>query len=150
MGCGVAASICCALYIDRVGHRKWYIYAFFGAAIPLASLALLAGKSRLQVLALASCAYGAIQTIVFPLHLYSAELHPTHIRALGVEMGSAFLRIGWSLGSGPVGAIAADRRGISWVFLLFLVIAVGGSVICSMFAMETKGRVLEELSPNVS
>jgi putative MFS transporter len=27
--CGVAASICCALYIDRVGRRKWYTFAFF-------------------------------------------------------------------------------------------------------------------------
>jgi MFS transporter, putative metabolite:H+ symporter len=148
-GCGVAASICCALYIDRVGRRKWYIYAFFGAAIPLASLALLGGKSALQVLALASCAYGIIQTITFSLYLYSAELYPTHIRALGVGMGSAFLRIGSSLGPGLIGAIAADRRSIGWVFVLFCVITVGGGVICSMFAVETKGRVLEELSPNV-
>ena len=89
-GCGVAASIGCALYIDRVGRRTWYIFAFFGAAIPLASLALLGGKSALQVLALASCAYAVIQTITFSLYLYSAELYPTHMRALGVGVGSAF------------------------------------------------------------
>jgi len=149
-GCGVAASITCALYIDMVGRRKWYIFAFFGAAIPLASLALLGGKSALQVLVLASCAYAIIQTVTFSLYLYSAELYPTHIRALGVGIGSAFLRIGSSLGPGVVGAIAAGRHSMSWVFVLFCVTAIAGGVICSMFAVETKGRVLEELSPDVS
>jgi putative MFS transporter len=149
-GCGVAASITCALYIDMVGRRKWYIFAFFGAAIPLASLALLGGKSALQVLVLASCAYAIIQTVTFSLYLYSAELYPTHIRALGVGIGSAFLRIGSSLGPGLVGAIAAGRHSMSWVFVLFCVTAIAGGVICSMFAVETKGRVLEELSPDVS
>jgi MFS transporter, putative metabolite:H+ symporter len=149
-GCSVAASIGCALYIDRVGRRTWYIFAFFGAAIPLGTLALLGGKSALQVLVFASCAYAVIQTITFSLYLYSAELYPTHIRALGVGVGSAFLRIGSSLGPGLVGAIAAGHRSIRLVFVSFCVIAIAGGVICSMFAVETKGRVLEDLSPDVS
>jgi putative MFS transporter len=148
-GCGVAASIGCALYIDRVGRRKWYIFAFFGAAIALANIALLGGKSALQVLVFASCAYAAIQTITFSLYLYSAELYPTHIRALGVAVGSGFLRIGSSLGPAFVGLIVG-RRSISWVFVLFCVIAIAGGGICSMCAVETKGRILEELSPDVS
>jgi putative MFS transporter len=122
------------------------MFAFFGAAIPLASLALLGVKWALKVLVLASCAYAAIQTITFSLFLYGAELYPTHIRALCVGMGSAFLRIGSSLSPILVGAIAAGRRSLSWVFVSFCVIAIASGVICSMFAVETKGRVLEDLS----
>jgi hypothetical protein len=33
------------------------------------------------------------------------------------------------------------------VFVLFCVIAIAGGVICSIFAVETKGQVLEDLSP---
>ena len=64
------------------------MFAFFGAAIPLASLALLGVKWALKVLVLASCAYAAIQTITFSLFLYGAELYPTHIRALGVGIAA--------------------------------------------------------------
>ena len=49
-----------------------------------------------------------------------------------------------------VGAIVPVQHGISLVFVVFGVVAIAGGTICTLFAVETKGRVLEDLSPDVS
>jgi putative MFS transporter len=98
------------------------------------------------VLVLATAAYAIIQTIAFSLYLYSAELYPTRLRAVGTGLGSAWLRIGSSIGPALVGTIMGTF-GIQYVFVAFAGVAVLGGVITLAFAVETKGRVLEELSP---
>lgn len=143
---GVMASIACALLIDKVGRRPWYIAAFFLATIPLLLLSYLGGTSAVQVLVLATCVYAILQTIAFSLYLYSAELYPTRLRAIGTGMGSAWLRAGSSIGPLMVGFLMADY-GISYVFAAFAGVAVLGGVVTTLMAIETKGRVLEELSP---
>jgi len=45
-----------------------------------------------------------------------------------------------------VGAIVADL-GIQYVFAAFAAVALAGGVITLAFAVETKGKVLEDLSP---
>ncbi|MFD1214222.1 MFS transporter [Arthrobacter sp. GCM10027362] len=143
---GVAASIACALLIDRVGRKRWYTVAFLAATVPLGLLAGLGQLSTTQVVIFASIAYAILQTISFSLYLYSAELYPTRLRAIGTGFGSAWLRAGSSLGPLLVAWIVADY-GISWVFAAFAAVAVIGGLITAFFAIETKGRVLEELSP---
>ena len=144
--CGCAAALLCALYIDKVGRRIWYTTAFFLAAVPMAILAGLGATSAQQVLIFATAAYAIIQTVTFSLYLYSAELYPTRLRAIGAGFGSASLRIASSIGPLLVGWIVAGYS-ISYVFVVFaFVLAIGGTV-CLLFAIETKGRILEELSP---
>jgi hypothetical protein len=45
-----------------------------------------------------------------------------------------------------VGTIVADL-GIQYVFAAFATVALAGGIVTLLFALETKGRVLEELSP---
>jgi len=45
--------------------------------------------------------------------------------------------VGWVVGS----------YSINYVFMVFGIVLVVGGIICLLFAIETKGRVLEELSP---
>jgi putative MFS transporter len=143
---GVATSIICALYIDRVGRKRWYVTAFFLAIIPLLVLFALGARSAVEVLVLATLAYGIVQTITYSLYLYTAELYPTRIRALGSGTGSAWLRIGSSIGPLIVAQVVATL-GVNWVFAVFAgILAIGGAV-CAAFAIETRLRVLEELSP---
>ena len=143
---GVMTSILCALFIDRVGRKRWYILAFFVAIVPLLTLFALGASSAIQVLILATLAYGTVQTITYSLYLYTAELYPTRIRALGSGTGSAWLRIGSSVGPLIVAQVVSGL-GVSWVFAVFAgILAIGGSV-CAAFAIETRQRVLEELSP---
>jgi len=143
---GVVASILCALYIDKVGRKRWYAVAFLVATVPLVILTALGATTATQVVILAPIAYAILQTIAFSLYLYSAELYPTRLRAVGTGFGSAWLRAGSSIGPLLVGFIVADL-GIRYVFLAFAVIALIGGLITLFFAIETKGRVLEELSP---
>jgi len=145
-GVGVIASIICALMIDKVGRKPWYATAFLLATLPLLTLSWLGATSAIEVLILATATYAILQTIAFSLYLYSAELYPTRLRAVGTGFGSAWLRAGSSVGPIMVGAIVADL-GIQYVFAAFAAVALVGGLVTLLFAIETKGRVLEELSP---
>jgi MFS transporter, putative metabolite:H+ symporter len=143
---GCAAALLCALYIDKVGRKVWYTLAFFLAAVPMAILAALGATSAHEVLIFVTATYAIIQTVTFSLYLYSAELYPTRLRAVGAGFGSAWLRVASSIGPLLVGWVVGSYS-INYVFVVFGIVLVIGGVICLLFAPETKGRVLEELSP---
>jgi putative MFS transporter len=145
-GVGVVASIICALLIDKVGRKAWYAAAFLVAIVPLLALSWLGATSAAEVVILATAAYAILQTVSFSLYLYSAELYPTRLRAVGVGLGSAWLRAGSSMGPIIVGSIVAGL-GIRYVFAAFAAIALIGGLTTLRFAIETKGVALEELSP---
>lgn len=142
----VVASICCALYIDRVGRKRWYTWAFFLACVPLLALGLIGAQSAIQVLIFGSLAYAIIQTITFSLYLYSSELYPTRLRAIGTGFGSAWLRIASTVAPNIVAFLVAGV-GLGSVFLVFAGAAVIGGITVGLFGIETKGAVLEKLSP---
>jgi putative MFS transporter len=143
---GVIASIICALLIDKVGRRRWYVTAFLLAMVPLLTLTWLGATSATEVLILATAAYAILQTITFSLYLYSSEIYPTRLRCIGTGLGSAWLRAGSAVGPVMVGVIVGDL-GIRYVFAAFAAVALVGGLVTLLFAIETKGRVLEELSP---
>ncbi|MGG5818558.1 MFS transporter [Falsiroseomonas sp. HW251] len=143
---GVVAAVICALLIDRVGRKRWYAWAFLLASLPLLVLTSLGATSAMQVLLLAGLAYAVVQTITFSLYLYSAELYPTRLRAIGTGLGSAWLRLGSSAGPLLVGAVISGL-GIRYVFAIFAAVLLAGAAVTVAFAIETRGRVLEELSP---
>jgi MFS transporter, putative metabolite:H+ symporter len=143
---GVIASVVCALAIDKVGRKPWYASAFLLATLPLLALSWLGATTATEVLILATIGYAILQTIAFSLYLYSAELYPTRLRAVGTGFGSAWLRAGSSIGPILVGTVVADL-GIRYVFAAFAAVALVGGLVTLLFAIETRGRVLEELSP---
>jgi putative MFS transporter len=142
----VVVSFICAISIDKVGRRPWYIGAFLLAIVPLVTLWITGADSATRILVLATCAYAIVQTVTYSLYLYSAELYPTRMRAVGAGLGSAWLRAGSMAGPAVIGFVFAES-GIAMVFGVFAVVALIGGVVCLFFAVETKGRVLEELSP---
>jgi putative MFS transporter len=143
---GVLASVVCALTIDKVGRKRWYTWAFLLAIVPLVTLFFLGADTAIQVTVFATVTYAILQTISFSLYLYSAELYPTRLRAIGTGFGSAWLRAGSSLGPVLVGFIVAGV-GIQYVFLVFAAFALVGGITVARAGIETKGQVLEELSP---
>jgi MFS transporter, putative metabolite:H+ symporter len=112
----------------------------------LTALAALGATSAIQVLVLAALAYAMVQTITFSLYLYSAELYPTRLRAIGTGLGSAWLRLGSAAGPLVIGLVIADF-GIQYVFIVFAGVLLVGAIVTALVGIETKGRVLEELSP---
>jgi MFS transporter, putative metabolite:H+ symporter len=142
----VFSSLACAFYIDKIGRRLWYILAFFGGASLLLLLGVLGATSAIEVLIFATMIYTTIQTITLSLNLYTGELYPTRIRAIGGGVATAWLRLG-SVISPMIVGIVVSGYGIRWVFILFGMIAAVAGVIVTLFAVETKGKTLEALSP---
>lgn len=76
---GVVASVICALLIDKVGRRRWYVTAFLLAIVPLSGFALLGATSATEVLILATAAYAILQTItLLPRRLSTSAVGRFH------------------------------------------------------------------------
>ena len=142
---GFLGTLICALTIDAIGRRVWFAVAFACAAASLGMLATIASPTAEEVLIYMSIAYLFISTINIGLVLYTPELYPTRMRALGSGIATAWLRFASIIGPTTVGYMIAG--GLQSVFLWFGVVAAVGAVITALFAVETKGRVLEEVSP---
>ena len=75
------------------------------------------------------------------------------MRALGVGTATAWLRFASIIGPIVVGQMISARLtpaqipDLPKVFLAFAAVAAVAAVITALFAVETKGRVLEEASP---
>lgn len=140
------AALVCALCIDKVGRRRWYAGALGGASVALFTLYAVGAPGVAYVFIFTTITYSCVQTITYSLYLYSAELYPTRLRATGAGFGSAWLRAGSMAGPWLIGLIV-DSHAITYVFMVFGVIATLTGVVCWLFAPETTGRSLEELSP---
>jgi putative MFS transporter len=141
----LAGSLICAFLIDRIGRRYWFTAAFFLTAAGLIWLwAFGAGTAIGMLIGFMFCSMwlGSMNMTIF---LYTAEIYPTRMRALGVSWASFWLRAAATVGPLIVG-FALPRYGISGVFLTFSVFAAIGCI-AATFMIETRRRVLEEVSP---
>jgi len=138
-------SVICACVIDRVGRRYWFVVAFFLAAAGLIELWAFGAETALGML----IGYGFCQvwlgSMNMSIFLYTAEIYPTRMRALGVSWASFWLRMAATVGPLIVG-FALPRYGIGGVFLVFSIFAIVGCITAT-YMIETRRRVLEEVSP---
>ncbi len=144
--CSLVGTFTTALLIDKVGRRNWYIMSFCISTIPLAALWWLGATSAMQVMVLATSGYFFIGTVGTSLYLYTAELYPTRIRAAGSSAASAWARLASAFSPALVGIIIATN-GISGVFGALALVSAVGAIVCIAFAVESRRRILEELSP---
>lgn len=142
----LAGTVACALLIDRTGRKPWFSGAALVGGILLLVLWRLGARSAVEVLVLATAAITVFNTISLGLYLYTPELYPTRLRALGSGIGSAWLRVASAIGPLATGAVVA-RAQLSAAFLLFGLVLLVASGVNAMFGIETKGQVLEEISP---
>lgn len=144
-GVGFLGATLCALTIDYFGRRFWFAVSLGGSAVFLGILWQLGATSPEQVLIYSSGAYFFATAAAVGVYLYTPELYPTRVRALGVATATAWLRLASMVGPTIVGTMTV--YGLGSVFLTFAVAALLAALIVAVFAVETKGRVLEELSP---
>jgi len=145
---GLFGSLFGALLIDRFGRRPSYITAFVGAALPLLSVWWISRDGQVPIeamVALASVSLFFISILLAGIYVYMPEIYPTRMRALGSGTASAWLRIASIVGPAIVGFILGSA-GLGSVFLFFAVAGLAGALIVFLFAIETKGKVLEEIS----
>jgi MFS transporter, putative metabolite:H+ symporter len=80
------------------------------------------------------------------LATYTAEIYPTHLRAVGGGIASAWQRGASMVGTFVVGLIL-PVWGSNAVFAVFGGFALVGALVAFFFAIETRAQVLENVSP---
>jgi MFS transporter, putative metabolite:H+ symporter len=140
----VAVLLVCAFTIDRIGRRHWMVAAFVAGGAVLAVLSV-AAHSVAIVMVLATLSYGIIGSCNAVLYLYTPEIYPTRMRALGTGVATSWLRLASAVGPALVGFMVAEG-GIAAVFLLFAGISAVGALAATQM-IETRGRQLEEIAP---
>jgi putative MFS transporter len=143
---GLCGSICVTFLVDRTGRKPWFTVALIAAAVPLFLLWNAPAMTPETVLLLVCCCLPFVSSVSIALGMYTAENYPTHLRALGGGIASAWLRIASVIGPMLVGVVL-PAAGLGAVFAMFGVAAALGGLICFFFATETGGKVLEAVSP---
>jgi len=139
------AVLVCALLIDRTGRRNWAIGSFLACGTLLAVLGVLGARNPWSVVALASSAYAVMGSTTVMLYLYTPEIYPTRMRAIGTGLATSWLRAASATAPVIVGMVLG-WHGIAWVFLMFAGVNLVGLLAATRMT-ETTNRVLEEISP---
>lgn len=145
---GLFGALFGVLLLDRFGRRPSYMISFLGAALPLLLLWWLGREAPIPIeklVALASVSLFFISILLASIYVYMPEIYPTRMRALGSGTASAWLRVASIVGPAIVGVILA-QAGIAVVFLFFAAAGLAGALIVLLFAIETKGKILEEIA----
>ena len=107
-----------------------------------------AASSAESVLFRICITYFFLSTLVLALGMYTAEIYPNNMRALGSGVSAAWQRAAATVGPLVV-ATLLPGWGLDAIFLFFGCVATIGFFVCIFFAIETSGRVLERLSPQL-
>jgi putative MFS transporter len=142
---GLLGDLLVALTIDRFGRRAWFGLAFLLGALPILALYAAGSLSARRVMVCASLSYVFVASNSVVCYLYTPEIYPTRLRALGCSIATAWLRAGSAVGPVLVGFLLM-RFDLGAVFLMFGLVSLAGAA-ASLFATETRERVLEEVSP---
>lgn len=140
----VAILLCCAFWIDRIGRRTWAIVSFAIGAVLLGILSTVGASSLWSLIVLATLAYGVVGSVNAVLYLYTPEIYPTRIRAVGTGLATSWLRIASAVGPTTVGYMVG-AWGMNSVFFMFAIVAIIGAIAATQM-IETDGRKLEDIS----
>ncbi len=148
-GLGLCCNLVGIFLIDKYGRKPLFAFGQLCSSIPLLILAAYSGMDPTSVMIFAMLSSACNGILALGLSTYTAELYPTEMRALGVGVGNAFVRFASVVGPLFIGW-AVPTYGINLVYLIFALFAIAGGVTIILFATETKGKVLEVLSPSLA
>ncbi|HZT51959.1 MAG TPA: MFS transporter [Stellaceae bacterium] len=143
---GLVGAFAAIGLIDSIGRKPMYLIGLGFTALPLLVFWGLGAVSAGTVLLLICLSFPFTSLLALSLATYTAENYPTQLRALGGGVASAWQRAASMVGPLLVGVIL-PTWGLNAVFGVFGAFAALGCVVCALFAIETRGQVLETLSP---
>ena len=111
----------------------------------LVPLGLFGADDVTRVMVFVTLSYGVMSTINTVLYLYTPEIYPTRMRAIGTAAGTCWLRLASAAGPTVV-ALTMASTGIQPVFLMFAAVALVGAVAATQ-TIETRNRRLEDIAP---
>jgi putative MFS transporter len=141
----VVFVLVCAFLVDRVGRRRWVMCAFAVAALLLGALYLTGAHSAYTVMVLGSTAYAVVGTVTIMLFLYTPEIYPTRMRAIGTSLATSWFRIASAASPAMVGVVLG-ANGVATVFLMFAGVCLLG-IVAGFGMTETRQKSLEEIAP---
>jgi MFS transporter, putative metabolite:H+ symporter len=145
-GIGLGGSVSAMFLLDTIGRRALLMLSLGGCCVPLISFAFLPQLTAAGTLAVATAGFFFLSASLLSLATYTAEIYPTHLRALGGGVASAWQRGASVVGTTVVGWIL-PAWGINAVFVMFGLFALMGALVTFFFAVETRAQVLERVSP---
>jgi MFS transporter, putative metabolite:H+ symporter len=141
------SGLCAAFLVDRIGRRPIFAVAFLFGALPLFILWLIGKEaSASTVMLMAATAASMISMVQLGIWTYTPELYPTSIRSFGTGTASAWARAASIVAPNMVAFIITPTD-ISAIFLMFALAGVIGALAVLLCPVETKGKLLEEISP---
>jgi putative MFS transporter len=140
----VGLVLVCAMVIDRTGRKYWMMGAFGLGAVMLSVLAFGGTQDVTWVIIFSTLSYGLIGSIAAVVYLYTPEIYPTRMRAIGTGVATSWLRIASAIGPTLIGFMLA-KGGVDTVFLMFAGVAVVGLVAATRM-IETRNLRLEEIA----
>ncbi len=140
----VALLLVAALLIDRTGRKYWMMGAFGTGAVLLGILAFGGTGNVSVVIVLSTLSYGLIGSIAAVVYLYTPEIYPTRMRAIGTGVATSWLRAASAIGPTLIGFMIG-KGGVDSVFLMFAGVAVLG-LIASTRMIETRNMRLEDIA----
>ena len=143
---GALASI---VFIDLVGRKPLFATAQLVSCVPLLYLAAHTHLGSSSVLALVSFGLVGNSVLALSLSTYTAEIYPTEMRALGTGVGNAWLRAASVVGPFLIGSLLLPRGGTAAIFVVMGLASLIGGLTTLIFAVEPRGKVLEQLSPSL-
>ena len=147
-GIGLCGAFTALYSIEAIGRRRMFIISLTGCCVALLSFAFLPPLSAAGTLTVASIGFFFLSPTLLSLATYTAEIYPTHLRALGGGVASAWQRGASVVGTTVVGWVLPNF-GINAVFVMFGLFALMGAIVSFFFAIETRAQVLERVSPAV-
>jgi len=147
---GLCFTITGIFLIDKYGRKPLFMLGQLCSSIPLLVLAWYSAPdfNLFAVMGLAMLASAFNSILALGLSTYTAELYPTEMRAIGVGVGNAWVRFAAIVGPIFIGW-AVPTLGLNIAYGVFAIFAIIGGLTVILFATETKGKVLEVLSPSL-
>ncbi len=142
---GFGGCVIVMLLVDRIGRRPSLVAGLGIGGALLIALALLGARTGAAVALWSTLSAAFIFAVNICLYLYTAELYPARIRALGVSFGGVWNRLGVILGPVVVGALIAAGSGPATVFAVLGGVGIVAAGV-AMFGEETTDRQLEEIA----
>jgi putative MFS transporter len=140
----VVLLLVCALVIDRTGRKFWMMGAFGLGGVLLAILGFGGSQQVSWVIVLTTLGYGLIGSINAVVYLYTPEIYPTRMRAIGTGVATSWLRVASAIGPWLMGFMLGEG-GVDSVFLMFAGVAVLG-LLASTKMIETRNMRLEDIA----
>jgi putative MFS transporter len=140
----VLLLLVCVFTIDRIGRRNWVATSFVLGGAALAVFGMTGAQNPFALMVLGTLAYGIIGSTNAVLYLYTPEIYPTRMRAIGTGLATSWLRLASAAAPTIVGLMVGEQ-GVAAVFLMFAGVAVIGMIAATRM-IETSNRRLEEIA----